>query len=70
MPFDVLLIATGGRNRRISIPGSELEGIYSLRTVEDADRIKAEIGIGRRVVVVGHGIHRFGSRRIAAAERP
>ena len=70
VPFDALLIATGGRNRRMSIPGSELEGIYSLRTVEDADRIKAEIGAGRRVVVVGHGIHRLGSRRITAAERP
>jgi 3-phenylpropionate/trans-cinnamate dioxygenase ferredoxin reductase component len=55
VPFDVLLIATGGRNRRLSIPGSELEGIYGLRTVEDADRIKAEIGAGRRVVVVGMG---------------
>ena len=40
VPFDVLLIATGGRNRRISIPGSELEGIYGLRSVEDADRIR------------------------------
>ena len=55
VPFDVLLMATGGRNRRFSIPGSELEGIYSLRTVEDADRIRAEMIPGRRVVVVGMG---------------
>ena len=66
VPFDVLLIATGGRNRRISIPGSELEGIYSLRTVEDADRIKAEIGVGRRVVVVGMG---FIGSEVAASLR-
>ena len=33
VPFDALLIATGGRNRRISIPGGDLDGIYSLRTV-------------------------------------
>ena len=66
MPFDVLLIATGGRNRRISIPGSELEGIYSLRTVEDADRIKAEISAGRRVVVVGMG---FIGSEVAASLR-
>jgi 3-phenylpropionate/trans-cinnamate dioxygenase ferredoxin reductase subunit len=37
VPFDRLLITTGGRNRRLSIPGSELEGVYSLRTVRDAD---------------------------------
>jgi 3-phenylpropionate/trans-cinnamate dioxygenase ferredoxin reductase subunit len=55
VPFDVLLIATGGRNRRLSIPGSELAGIYSLRAVGDADRIKAEMVPGRRVVVVGMG---------------
>jgi 3-phenylpropionate/trans-cinnamate dioxygenase ferredoxin reductase component len=64
--FDVLLIATGGRNRRLSIPGSELEGVYSLRTVEDADRIKAEIGAGRRVVVVGMG---FIGSEVAASLR-
>src|SRR5687768_15203489 len=66
VPFDGLLIATGCRNRRISIPGSELEGIYSLRTVEDADRIKAEIGVGRRVVVVGMG---FIGSEVAASLR-
>jgi 3-phenylpropionate/trans-cinnamate dioxygenase ferredoxin reductase subunit len=66
VPFDVLLIATGGRNRRISIPGSELEGIYGLRSVEDADRIKAEMAPGRRVVVVGMG---FIGSEVAASLR-
>ena len=66
VPFDVLLIATGGRNRRLSIPGSELEGIYSLRTVADADRIKAEMSPGRRVVVVGMG---FIGSEVAASLR-
>jgi 3-phenylpropionate/trans-cinnamate dioxygenase ferredoxin reductase subunit len=55
VPFDALLIATGGRNRRVSIPGADLEGIYALRTVQDADRIRKEIVAGRRVVVVGMG---------------
>jgi 3-phenylpropionate/trans-cinnamate dioxygenase ferredoxin reductase component len=53
--FDALLIATGGRNRRVSIPGGDLDGIYSLRTVQDADRIRAEMTAGRRAVVVGMG---------------
>jgi len=66
VPFDALLIATGGRNRRISIPGNELQGIHSLRTVDDADRIKAEISPGRRVVVVGMG---FIGSEVAASLR-
>jgi 3-phenylpropionate/trans-cinnamate dioxygenase ferredoxin reductase subunit len=64
--FDALLVATGGRNRRLSIPGSELDGIYGLRSVEDADRIRAEITPGRRVVVVGMG---FIGSEVAASLR-
>ena len=54
VPFDALLIATGGRNRRVSISG-DLEGIYGLRTVQDAARIREEMVAGCRVVIVGMG---------------
>lgn len=64
--FDALLVATGGRNRRLSIPGRELDGIYGLRSVEDADRIRAEITPGRRAVVVGMG---FIGSEVAASLR-
>ncbi len=53
--YDALLVATGGQNRRIPIPGIDLEGIYGLRTVADSDRIRAEISPGRKAVVVGMG---------------
>lgn len=53
--YDALLVATGGRNRRPPIPGLDLEGIYGLRTREDADRIRAEMAPGRRAAVVGMG---------------
>jgi 3-phenylpropionate/trans-cinnamate dioxygenase ferredoxin reductase component len=66
VPFDALLIATGGRNRRSSIPGSDLEGIYGLRTVADADRIREEVIAGRRAVVVGMG---FIGSEVAASLR-
>jgi 3-phenylpropionate/trans-cinnamate dioxygenase ferredoxin reductase component len=66
VPFDRLLIATGGRNRPLSISGADLEGIYSLRTVQDADRIRAETIAGRRVVVVGMG---FIGSEVAASLR-
>ena len=66
VPFDVLLIATGGRNRRVSIPGVDLDGIYGLRTVQDADRIRAEMIAGRRAVVAGMG---FIGSEVAASLR-
>jgi 3-phenylpropionate/trans-cinnamate dioxygenase ferredoxin reductase component len=53
LAYEKLLIATGGRNRRLDLPGSELEGIHQLRTVEECDAIKREAVAGRHAVVVG-----------------
>src|SRR4029450_2904482 len=55
VPYDRLLVTTGGRNRTLSTPGGDLPGIFQLRTVEDCDRIRAEARTGRRAVVVGLG---------------
>jgi 3-phenylpropionate/trans-cinnamate dioxygenase ferredoxin reductase component len=53
LPYQQLLIATGGRNRRLELPGSGLPGLHYLRTVADCEAIKAEAVPGRRAVVVG-----------------
>ena len=53
--YQKVLIATGGRNRRLRIPGAELPGIHYLRTVAECDAIKQEAAPGRRAVVVGMG---------------
>ena len=53
--YEKLLIATGGRNRRLQLPGAELQGIYYLRTVAECDAIKREAESGRHAVVVGMG---------------
>jgi 3-phenylpropionate/trans-cinnamate dioxygenase ferredoxin reductase subunit len=50
-----LLIATGGRNRRLRTPGADLPGLHYLRTVADCDTIKREAAAGRHAVVVGMG---------------
>jgi 3-phenylpropionate/trans-cinnamate dioxygenase ferredoxin reductase subunit len=55
MEYEKVLIATGGRNRRLGIPGAELPGIHYLRTVAECDAIKREVAAGRRAVVVGMG---------------
>lgn len=53
--FEKLLLATGGRPRRLSIPGADLGGIYYLRTLEDSDALRAAMAKARRAVVVGGG---------------
>jgi 3-phenylpropionate/trans-cinnamate dioxygenase ferredoxin reductase subunit len=53
--YQKALIATGGRNRRLGVPGAGLPGIHYLRTMAECDAIKREARPGRRAVVVGMG---------------
>jgi 3-phenylpropionate/trans-cinnamate dioxygenase ferredoxin reductase subunit len=53
LAYQKVLIATGGRNRRLELPGADLPGIHYLRTVADCEAIKGEAVAGRRAVVVG-----------------
>jgi 3-phenylpropionate/trans-cinnamate dioxygenase ferredoxin reductase subunit len=53
--YDGLLLATGGRNRRLPLPGADLDGIYQLRTLAECDAIKAVAAPGKQAVVVGLG---------------
>ena len=55
IPYDRLLVATGGRNRTLAVPGADLEGVLQLRTVEDCDRIRAAARSAGRAVVIGLG---------------
>jgi 3-phenylpropionate/trans-cinnamate dioxygenase ferredoxin reductase subunit len=64
LAFDSLLIATGGRPRRIGAEPSER--VLYLRTIEDADRIKQWLSPGRGLVVVGAG---FIGAEVAASAR-
>jgi 3-phenylpropionate/trans-cinnamate dioxygenase ferredoxin reductase component len=53
--YQKALIATGGRNRRLGLPGADLPGLHYLRTVAECDAIKREAAPGRRAVIVGMG---------------
>lgn len=53
--FDQLLLATGGRPRRLPIPGDDLEGIYYLRNLEDTEAIQHAVQGARRAIVIGGG---------------
>jgi len=50
-----ILIATGGRARQIDLPGHDLEGIFTLRTVDDSEAIRDAAVAGSRSVLVGAG---------------
>jgi 3-phenylpropionate/trans-cinnamate dioxygenase ferredoxin reductase subunit len=53
--YDRLLLTTGAAPRRLQVPGGDLEGVCYLRSVEDADALRARLTRGGRVVVVGAG---------------
>ena len=54
--YDRLLLATGSSARRLPVPGADLGGVRYLRTLADADRLRADLaGGGRQVVIVGAG---------------
>ena len=55
VPYDRLLIATGARPRPLPVPGAELRGVMTLRTVADADAIRAAAVNAERIVVIGAG---------------
>jgi len=50
-----LLITTGGKNRRLDLPGADLPGIFQLRTVADCDAIRQAVRPGVPALVVGMG---------------
>jgi 3-phenylpropionate/trans-cinnamate dioxygenase ferredoxin reductase subunit len=61
---DAVLIATGGRPRRL--PGVEGDRVRYLRTLADADRLRAELRAGTRLIVIGAG---FIGSEIASSAR-
>ena len=55
VPYDTLILATGARARRLDIPGADLAGVLSLRSAADAEQLKAALGPGKRLAVIGGG---------------
>ena len=53
--YDALILATGSTARRLAIPGADRPDLLELRTLADAERLKATLGPGKRLAVVGGG---------------
>ncbi|MEF9411842.1 FAD-dependent oxidoreductase [Rhodococcus sp. IITD102] len=64
--FDRLALATGSEPRRLGVPGADLPGVVSLRTLADATHLRTELEHARRVVIVGGG---FIGLEVAATAR-
>jgi len=64
--YERLLLATGARPRRLSVPGADLDGIDALRTLDDSDRIREAGTSDANVVIVGGG---FIGMEVAASLR-
>ncbi|WP_332654721.1 NAD(P)/FAD-dependent oxidoreductase [Brevundimonas sp.] len=54
-PYDALILATGSTARKLAIPGADRPDLLELRTLADAERLKAALGPGKRLAVVGGG---------------
>lgn len=58
LPYDVLILATGAVPSVPKIPGIDRKGIFTLRSIEDAEAIRNTLttGIARDVCIVGGGL--------------
>ena len=55
LPYDKLILCTGGRARTLAVPGADAAAVHTLRTIDDALRLAPLLVPGRSVVVVGGG---------------
>ncbi|MGE0027996.1 MAG: NAD(P)/FAD-dependent oxidoreductase [Thermoleophilia bacterium] len=67
LPWDRLLIATGAEPRALPVPGGDLPGVLTLRTLDDSDRLREVARSGGRLVVIGAGW--IGSEAAASARQ-
>lgn len=55
LPYAHLVLATGTRSRRLSVPGADLPAVLYLRSVADARELRGRLPGLRQVVVAGAG---------------
>ena len=53
--YDKLVLCTGSRVRKITLPGSDLNGVHYLRNISDVEGIKNNMGPGKSAIIIGGG---------------
>jgi 3-phenylpropionate/trans-cinnamate dioxygenase ferredoxin reductase subunit len=66
LAYDTLIVATGARARRLAVPGANGAHLVYLRDIDDALALKARLGAGIRLAVIGAG---FIGLEVAAVAR-
>ncbi|WP_374763570.1 NAD(P)/FAD-dependent oxidoreductase [Yunchengibacter salinarum] len=64
--YDALILATGGRARRLTCPGADFSGVHYIRTKGDIDGLKTPFAEARHVVLVGGGYIGLEAAAVAA----
>jgi len=54
--FDKLIIATGARSNVPPIKGADIPGVFTMRSLEDARRLKEALKTAKQAVVIGGGV--------------
>lgn len=55
LPYDHLVLTMGAHARPLPVPGAQFDNVLSLRTMADAERIRAALGPGKKLVIIGGG---------------
>ncbi|MFG1378696.1 NAD(P)/FAD-dependent oxidoreductase [Xanthobacter autotrophicus] len=55
LAYGALLIATGTRARALPVPGAELAGVFSIRSIDDVKHFRAAAAPGAKLVIIGGG---------------
>lgn len=67
LPYQHLVLATGTRSIALPVPGGDLQGVVSLRSLDDARHLRTRLAEVRKVVVVGAGFIGLEFAAVAAA---
>jgi 3-phenylpropionate/trans-cinnamate dioxygenase ferredoxin reductase subunit len=55
LEYDHFVFATGARNRPLPVPGAQLDGVFFLRSLDEARALRARLHTAKRAVVIGAG---------------
>jgi 3-phenylpropionate/trans-cinnamate dioxygenase ferredoxin reductase component len=55
LDYDKLVLTTGARVRKLDISGPNLDGVFYLRDLNDAQQIKKFTGVDKRALIIGGG---------------
>lgn len=54
--YDKLLVATGGRPKKLEVPGHSLKNIFTIRDFSDLYKIREVVGGVKNIVIIGGGL--------------